>query len=75
MFLHVSVCPQGGGIPGQVHPPEQCMLGDTGNKRALRIPLECILVLSFLAHMTFSKRIIAYAIMAIQLQVVCLFFE
>ena len=33
----------------QVPPPEQCMLGDTGNKRAVRILLECILVLrSFL---------------------------
>ena len=30
--------------PGQVHPREQCMLGDTGNKRAVRILLECILV-------------------------------
>ena len=30
----------------QVHPPEQCMLGDTGNKRAIRILLECILVLT-----------------------------
>ena len=28
----------------QVHPPEQCMLGDTGNKRAVRILLQCILV-------------------------------
>ena len=26
------------------HPPVQCMLGDTGNKRAVRILLECILV-------------------------------
>ena len=26
-------------------PPVQCMLGDTGNKRAVRILLECILVL------------------------------
>ena len=25
-------------------PPEQCLLGDTGNKRAIRILLECILV-------------------------------
>ena len=25
-------------------PPVQCMLGDTGNKRAVRVPLECILV-------------------------------
>ena len=42
--------------PGQVHPPgtytpwagtprEQCKLGDTGNKRAVSILLECILVL------------------------------
>ena len=28
----------------QAPPPEQCMLGDTGNKRAVRIPVECILV-------------------------------
>ena len=27
-----------------IHPPAQCMLGDTVNKRAVRIPLECILV-------------------------------
>ena len=26
------------------HPPAQCMLGDTANKRAVRILLECILV-------------------------------
>ena len=44
------------GTPRQVHPlgrytpradtppPEQCVLGDTGNKRAVRILLECILV-------------------------------
>ena len=35
--------------PGTSHgtrytPREQCMLGDTGNKRAVRILLECILV-------------------------------
>ena len=43
--------PAEGGVPArQVHPlgryipREQCMLGDTGNKRAVRIPLECILV-------------------------------
>ena len=31
--------------PGQSHPPgEQCMLGDIGNKRPVRILLECILV-------------------------------
>ena len=36
--------------PGQVYspqdryPPEQCMLGNTGNKWAVRILLECILV-------------------------------
>ena len=27
-------------------PPEQCMLGDVGNKRVVRILLECILVFS-----------------------------
>ena len=31
--------------PREQTPPEQCMLGDTANKRALRILLECILVL------------------------------
>ena len=38
-------------LPGAVTPQdqaplpwEQCMLGDTGNKRAVRILLECILV-------------------------------
>ena len=37
--------PQAGTPPGQVHLPwEQCMLGDMGNKRAVHIPLECILV-------------------------------
>ena len=47
--------PYAGTPPRQVHPPlhtpparythpEQCMLGDTGNKRAVRILLECILV-------------------------------
>ena len=30
--------------PGAEPPPEQCMLGDTANKRAVRILLECILV-------------------------------
>ena len=50
----------GGGVSASVHvgihtpprnrpppgadPPEQCMLGDTGNKRAVRILLQCILV-------------------------------
>ena len=54
-----SSCSQGWGVPG--HPPsrytslgrytpprEQCMLGDTGNKRAVRILLECFLVLIIL---------------------------
>ena len=31
--------------PGADTPPAQCMQGDTGNKRAVRILLECILVL------------------------------
>ena len=58
-FLHVSVILfTGGGLPqcmlgyhppeqtppGTTYPPEQCMLGDTGNKQAVRILLECILV-------------------------------
>ena len=30
--------------PRSRHPPPQCMLGDTANKRAVRILLECILV-------------------------------
>ena len=30
---------------GSPPPPEQCMLGDTGNKRALRILLKCMLVI------------------------------
>ena len=30
--------------PGSGHPPMQCMLGDTGNKRVVRILLEYILV-------------------------------
>ena len=30
--------------PGPGTPPAQCMLGDTGNKRAVRILLECNLV-------------------------------
>ena len=43
-------CPQGGGVwadpPPSRYPREQCMLGDTGNKRAVRILLECRLVRS-----------------------------
>ena len=36
--------PRPGTPPRQVHPPRQCMLGDMGNKRMVRILLECILV-------------------------------
>ena len=32
--------------PWEQTPPAQCMLGDTGNKRAVRILLECILVVT-----------------------------
>ena len=49
-----NFCPQGGGFcfsacwdatpPRTRHPPEQSMLGDTVNERAMRILLECILV-------------------------------
>ena len=53
--------------PGNRHPPElippgadtpsaQCMLGDTGNKRAVRILLECILVFR-----TFAKRLAGFS--------------
>ena len=36
--------PWAGTPPQDQVPPEQCMLGDTGNKQAVRILLECILV-------------------------------
>ena len=39
-----QVHPRAGTPPGQVHPQDQYMLGDMGNKRAVRILLECILV-------------------------------
>ena len=41
-----QVCPLAGTPPGQVHPIPQC-IWDTVNNRAVRIPLECILVLIF----------------------------
>ena len=59
IFSQASVILSIGGVPGQVHPPgpgtppprtrctspwKQCMPGDTGNKRAVRILLEYILV-------------------------------
>ena len=45
--------------PKQVSPrtrytPEQCMLGDTGNKRVVRILLECILVKIFVLFYSFN---------------------
>ena len=58
-----STPPRPGTSPDQVHPPgpgtpprpgsppEQCMLGDTGNKRAVRILLECILVFFCVRHL------------------------
>ena len=43
-----QVHPLGRYTPRQVHlPREQCMLGDTGNKQAARILLECILILKY----------------------------
>ena len=36
--------PQGAGTPPSRHLPAQCMLGDTANKRAVCILLECSLV-------------------------------
>ena len=49
--LHAGIHPQEQIPPkhptsGSRHPPVQCMLGDTGNKRVVRILLECILVSS-----------------------------
>ena len=60
MFLHLSISHSvhmgGGCLPQcmlgytpprdqrQTVPPVQCMVGDTGNKPAVRILLECILV-------------------------------
>ena len=47
MFSQVSVCPRGrGGLPHcmQGHPAPCSACWDTVNKRAVRIPLECILV-------------------------------
>ena len=57
MFLHLSVSysVHMGGVclsacwdtpPEQTPPQEQCMLGDTGNKRVVRILLECTLVIT-----------------------------
>ena len=53
--VHRGVCPiacwdthplgeEAGTPPSRHPPPAQCMLGDTGNKRAIRILLECNLV-------------------------------
>ena len=58
MFLHPSVshsvhggclpqCMLGYTPPGSRHPPAQCMLGDAGNKRAVRILLEYILAICY----------------------------
>ena len=46
-YTCLSFCYTGGVVcrtPWADPPPAQCMLGDTGNKRAVRILLECILV-------------------------------
>ena len=49
--------------PRSRHPPEQCMLGDTANRREVRILLECILVLPFEASVvncqTFTVKLIS----------------
>ena len=47
--MHAGIPPQGtplgaGTLPGSRHPPVQCMLGDSVNKRAVRILLESNLV-------------------------------
>ena len=38
-------------------PQEQCMLGDTGNKRAVRILLECILVVLIFSQTSYDKSV------------------
>ena len=62
--------PWAGTPPGQVHPlplgrdtpKEQCMFGDTGNKRVVRILLECILVfICVWSRDTYDKREIIWS--------------
>ena len=55
LWFCLSACWDTAPTPGSGHPPprEQCMLGDTGNKRAVRILLQYILVifwLNFVIH-------------------------
>ena len=66
MFLHLSVSHsvhgRGGGVPGQVHPQAGTLPGryitpasacwDTVNKRAVRILMECILVVNYISGTT-----------------------
>ena len=58
--------PWTGTPPRQVHPlsrytpSEQCMLGDTGNKRAVRILLECILVNTIYLRIAFLFIVISF---------------
>ena len=56
--VHPRPCtpPRPGTPPGPGTPPEQCMLGDTGNKRAVHILLECILVVSVLLLRQSTKK-------------------
>ena len=58
VFTRVCSVHRGGGEYLGRYPPEQCMLGDTGNKRAVRILLECILVVMChrgrLTHLAFA---------------------
>ena len=42
---HEQTPPRSRHSPQEQTPPAQCILGDTGNKRVVRILLECILVL------------------------------
>ena len=44
----------------QTHPPVQCMLGDTGNKRPVRILLECILVRILFLSLYLSSSLCIY---------------
>ena len=61
--------PRGPDTPRSRHPPK-CMLGDTGNKRAVRILLECILVFIFIAVF-----IINYNVLYFRKLIFCNIFE
>ena len=54
---HGQIHPQAGSPPRTRYPSEQCMLGDTSNKRAVRILLECILVYIVMTAWLYAKTV------------------